>query len=798
NFTSPAQRKVTVVQGGEVVHQFDASRLSHAGRFASDKPGSLYGLSDRGLVHYTAKQPQGHPHGYTLNTFYHLNKGIRLTNLFASTLGFLVIESDEQGKRTLHVIDLSNEEEENEELIDELRSESHKLIEAFAGWSLREPLTNLLKDYPPELQVQVLVPLVDVTSKANPDIYGNQVVIEWLGKRWKEALPHVVKMLEDESASRRSAAAQIVRDMWFKNQGMEEMPWVQSTGPKLAKLLTDDDSQFVRIEAARALASFDEAAAPYVEQLHKALQDDDAKLQNMALAALSEVGPDAWLALPILTRIVKEPGELSRNSAAEAIQYMGPAAVQAVPTLLEVAAAPGDFDDKSSAGDALWWIADRGRCDVDPKVLAKAIVNGESGGPAYLAQVFGIKDLGVIIALAESLDVTHEYDSYEAFFSARALVTLGTDNELVLGYLRDLAESNRAYASLMAAGVYARLTGDNELALAVLEPALKKGERDDAYHTALRAVELIGPGVSDLLPAINVNRGKDNPYTPIKQIQTRWVLGGKPDSHLAWIASEVHHRSTNDYGEDAAEALRLLGPMADAETPKVAEVLGIFVKYSGYNRFYACTALRSIGPTVNTRAAVSKLLPLLEKQTDPSPYNRRVAAEAVWSITRDADLVANALAETLDDRGRNFFWSVHRLEQMGPHAAAAIPRLEEALEDQNPHFRRAAEQALKSIKAEAGGGPFDQNDFDAWYDELGHEDDFIAVAALWRFVEAGDPAHNDLRQRISNILPDALEGELEPDRRFPYKTLEENRRFRRALQAIEVIEMPKQNSDEPD
>lgn len=755
DFRKPSQRQIAMARGSEVVHQLDASLLNPIGQFVSDKPGSVYALGVRGLVRYTAEEPAEHPYKYELSGFYHFERHEQFTQLLISKLGFLALSRQEQGGLYLHVLDLPIKPKPS--VIEELQADMRKLLDETPPHMVREPLKKLLADHSPAVQVQALLPLVDYKLNENQAVPGNSAVIDRLGDLWEASLPHILKMLDDASAIRRASAAGVIREMWFNNQGQNHTPWMEPAGPKLAKLLTDDPSSMVRIEAARALASFDEQAAPFVEQLLAALKDDDVKLQQMAVSALSEVGPDAWLAIPILTQIVKEPGQLSRWQAAEALQAMGPAAVDAVPTLLEVAADPAAYDSKSYVGDALWWIAGLGKLEVDKKMLAKAIVNGDSGGPAYLAAELGIKDLGVAVALAESLDITSEYDNYQAYTSAEALIKLGTKSELVLDYLRELAKSDRTYARVWAAAVYAKLTGDKALAVSVLKPVLSAGANHDAYDAALRAVKLVGSDASELLSVIHPNTGDDNPWTPLNAIQARWTLGGKPDAHIKWVASELIHRSTSNYPDDAAKSLILLGPMADEQTPVIASVLQQFVPHGDYNRWHACTVLRSIGPTDNTRTALPHLKRLLDREVEPSPYNRRIAAEAIWSISRDADLVANALADTLDDRGRSYFYACKALEGMGPAASAAIERLEEATSDRNPHFRKYAKKALEAIQRPIDETLPDDEDFAAWYEALGDEDDVVAVDALWRFVHAGQPARAYLLVNTRMVTPQALE-----------------------------------------
>lgn len=848
----PQHRMLNFARGGEVVHALAVPSLSHSSDLSSDKPGSIYASTDRGLAHLTANAPQDHPHDYAVSAFYHIESPGRTRRLYASPKGFLAVVREDGEALSLHLLDLPLKPRPS--LVEQLRAEVKHLLDAHTGWGAKEPINALLKDHPPEVQVQALLPFIDYANLHGLTQPGHQVVVRRLGELWEPALPHVLKLLDDEQASRRAAAAAVIDAMRFRNQGMAEKPWIKPTGPKLAALLLNDPSVEVRIEAARALGDFDEHAAPYADVLIAALDDEALRVRQMSLSALRQVGPDAWEAVPRLIKVLDDPGEMRRDAAAEALQHMGAAARDAAPALTRMLADPAVVDGKHDASGALYWISDLATWDADPDTLANAIRHGGEGGPAHVARAFGIDDTAVIVALAESLDVSDEYESYDAAASAKALTRLRPDNPVVLGYLRELAQSGRPYARAWAAAVHADLTDDHAQAVAVLKSALASDDRDER-DAAMQAVQLLGPAAGELLAMIQPQTGAKNPWAPLNASGARWALQGRPDEHLAWVVSELGHRTTNDYAYEAAEVLAPLGPMADTHTPGIAAVLDQFVPFAEDNRWHAMVVLSGIGPTEHTRAALPKLISLLDRQREPSAYNRRVAAEALWAITRDADRVATSLADTLDDRGRNYFYTIQALERMGPAAAAAIPRLQQATADPNPYFREAAQNALNAIQAPADPTPPGQQDFERWYQALGDPDPHTAIDAVWRFAEAGEPARDFLtrrtrvltaeqREQIAQSLkqltdaidtppsplhpPDhtrtrqALEKHLKTlldipgavnirpgpsgltvhfdlsALNYPHHSLQENRRHARAMQALELIHRDPPDAPQPD
>jgi HEAT repeat protein len=121
----------------------------------------------------------------------------------------------------------------------------------------------------------------------------------------------------------------------------------------------------------------------------------------------------------------------------------------------------------------------------------------------------------------------------------------------------------------------------------------------------------------------------------------------------------------------AAMELRELGPAARPATPALAEAL----KDRSLNvRYWAATALAAIGP--DAREAVPALLAALRTVPDPKapldgplryyPDLRAVSAEALGAI--------------------------------GPAARAALPALRQALEDEHPDVRAAAQAAITKVE----------------------------------------------------------------------------------------------------
>ena len=91
----------------------------------------------------------------------------------------------------------------------------------------------------------------------------------------------------------------------------------------------------VRIEAARVLPSFGEAAHAAVPDLIPCLTSSSAALRTVAAAALPAIGGPADLVVPELTRLLEDPDPYVADTAADGLRRLAPSAASAVPALVE-------------------------------------------------------------------------------------------------------------------------------------------------------------------------------------------------------------------------------------------------------------------------------------------------------------------------------------------------------------------------------------------------------------------------------------------------------------------------------
>ena len=72
---------------------------------------------------------------------------------------------------------------------------------------------------------------------------------------------------------------------------------------------------------------------PFLSPLISAIQDEDARVRQLAPQAIGEIGPNAVSALPALIMLLADADEGSRGAACIALSGIGPAAKDALPAL---------------------------------------------------------------------------------------------------------------------------------------------------------------------------------------------------------------------------------------------------------------------------------------------------------------------------------------------------------------------------------------------------------------------------------------------------------------------------------
>ncbi|MDX1564600.1 MAG: HEAT repeat domain-containing protein [Phycisphaeraceae bacterium] len=712
------------------------------------------------------------------------------------------------------------------------------ILDQYGPTRSEKPLQEVLAPLPVAERVRVLMPLIDYGAEKSNGFSGPGSVHDLLGKWADASAASLVKALDHATTGKRLNAARAIVQLQFQNQSLDRLPWAEAAGPKLSRLLTTDPSAEVRSEAADALASLKSQVAPYASALVKALHDKNAQVARSALFAIKEAGPDAWEAIPHLLNILKQPDHTDRGTAAEALGAMGFAARQTVPAILE-AIVDNPAQDTYALDGALYWVADSYEQNIPAGRMARIIRKAAGhSAPCWMAYHRNYRDLNVAGALAEALE-----DPEASDWAMHALIRMKPEHPALLSYLRTLAESNRPNARVYAAVAYWSVTGNTEEGLVLIRQILNKAGTEEK-ETLWTVVGEMGPRAKPLLKDLKPNTKDQSPWTPLDHIASYYQIHGQPDKYLDYVADQMRPRYANDACDEAEDVLQLLGPMADSKTPGIRRSLGDFSEWATNNRWHAAAFHRQVGPTDQTRRSLPALKRLIDPAVEKSAYNRRIAAEAIWSISRDAQSALRGLRSALSERGLNFFYTLNAYERMGSDALPAVESLQKiATQDPNPHFREAARRALNTIENARPPEPTELQ-FDQWYRQLARRPNRAeaylnrqlgripltkrrAILALvkklqdpdWRTREnATDQLQRTLPGSI-NILKQALkktrfpetrmrlrklvrhaEGLKGPDNRrtYPHDKLEENRRYARILQTLALIEHLQERQAAPD
>jgi HEAT repeat protein len=188
------------------------------------------------------------------------------------------------------------------------------------------------------------------------DLAQHLAAVEGLAQAGEEAAPALVEAIEDSNEAddniRCGAAHALLRI-----DARKHLPAI------LEQLDGDDPRLTVNMATAMIRANVEPGRA--VESMIEIMQQDDLRLYNYGIKALSDLGPESCEAAPVLGRLAKgHPNADVRRRAAYSLVRLGPAGKAAVPDLLE-AIEDEDHRVREGAAFALGAIQEQ-----DPRVVA--------------------------------------------------------------------------------------------------------------------------------------------------------------------------------------------------------------------------------------------------------------------------------------------------------------------------------------------------------------------------------------------------------------------------------------------
>ncbi|MEX0776030.1 MAG: HEAT repeat domain-containing protein [Phycisphaeraceae bacterium] len=529
------------------------------------------------------------------------------------------------------------------------------------------------------------------------------------------------------------------------------------SGRELAKtmgaLLADDPSAEVRQEAARTLGRLRADAHPAIQVIIKALEDPDVSVQDHAVYALHAVGPDAWPAVPLLTSRL-EHGQGTSYHLIMALRHIGTGAQVAVPTL--VARLSNDHD----AEDADWALLEIGglRREHVPALLL-GIATGQTPHMACRAIELHPENPAVATAILQGMDGPEDHVSLDY---ARCLVRLAPRHPSLLYELAQRLQSRHEPARIGAAYACCQLDRSRDKAIQVLVASLirqtPEWRKGGLNHTAIEALGLLGPRARVALPQVRKHweiakhdASQSGQINRAVLAPALWRLGGDHQEALAVLEKDLQGDDSVVH-DDCCRAVRQFGPLALSAVPACEALLKRGGQDDRSPRWRVMSLLKDLGPATPTRA----LLPLLRElmASEESPYNRRIAAEAYWTISGDAATTTTALVELLADRSSNLNWTLQALADMGSEAASAAPALTTMAEsDPAPGVRRQARQTLEAVsQAQSHVAPSPAM-IQQWWNDLADEDQQVACRAVWRLARTKALTADSVEARLKREQP---------------------------------------------
>jgi HEAT repeat protein len=456
----------------------------------------------------------------------------------------------------------------------------------------------------------------------------------------KAVAESLAKLVGDEDASVRRAAIRALQQL---------EPGDEMVVPLMIKMLGDADPHVVAL----ATHSLAESGPDIVPAMIKAM--DDERTVYWAILVLSELGPAAEQAVPVLAEALSHEDPEVRHEAAQALRAIGPKAAPAVSELIK------SLDDEQIAVQL-------------PCVLALGSIG--TAATDALEKISSLKEsdnqLLQVCALwaIEKIDPNEERLKTE---TAPALVNL-------------FLSENQAVREAAALAVLQLEPGADVVGPLFTEAYGKASEaaRADMIDAA---ASLGGPVVSRLVI------GLDNPDGRQQAIQILGKIG--PDAAEAVPGLLKHVDDPNPaIRADIFITLGHIGPAAKAATEAATKALQDSEEVVQSSAVYA---LGSIEP--DGAACVDQITKLMESG------NPRFATVCAWALVRidpeNSGNIQRAIPLLIDATNHEQAFvrveAATTLGMIGPAAKEAIEPLEKLADDPDPDVREAAAEAIKMI-----------------------------------------------------------------------------------------------------
>jgi HEAT repeat protein len=551
-----------------------------------------------------------------------------------------------------------------------------------------------------------------------------------LGRVGTPAIPALVKIIEiGESEAACDAAGEALHDM-----GAEARQAV----PVLLEVLRKGEIVPVlrAFAAGRALAGMGPSAVAGLVEIFKETETDILRglVRMQSLKALSEIGPDAVAAAPVLAEALGKRDEPFREHIAAALCHIRPGDLEGLAALEEGLSAKRAIDRKLCAGflgelglsaaAAVPALA-RATVDQDASVRSQAALamgrigwNGTVAVPTLVrlltdsdtdvrkkaATALGLcalKPEKAVPALAKAL---HDENANVRAEAALALAEYGVAARTAAPALAEALQDEKEWPSLAASNTLLEIGGD-PAAIGALAKVLKDS-RASRRAAAASILQSCGPGAANALsnclgdsdPKVRRAAYASLAYlgeagkaavpgliemTKDQDANTRsFALGclervGPPATVVA-AARPALHDTDPSVRMSAATALGNLGSVAAAAAP---DLLSLTKDANAQVRISSALAVCKAAP-----GHVEDVLPVIRAELTGSDLQNRVAAAtAMLELPGQSAAALKVLREILETtkNGGDRLTAVQALRAPGAPASEVIPLIREALRDED-------------------------------------------------------------------------------------------------------------------
>lgn len=563
-----------------------------------------------------------------------------------------------------------------------------------------------------EAEVAKLIEALDTATGAA--LYATVDDLADHGADAKAAVPALVDLLGDADENLRWRAARTLGAI-----GPDAAPAV----PTLAERLSDENP-LVRAQSAYALGLIGEASKSVVPQLVKTVGDEDPLVRRAALRALHRIKPDRDVTRPLFLKLLQESKpdvvtavlhsmaemgadavpaldealdhQEARYWALLVVQELGPPAKSLVPKITEMIKDEDEPEVRMHAILALGAIGEDAESAV-PAIMeqfAADKVNAVRYAAAYALPQMGAKEAKDVLQRAVEDNAETEGDLFLRVIAARGLAQLFPEDEEIEQqsvdvFIEGLQSKDR---NVRRAAVRAMAESDapSESVAPQLVAAIQQAD-DELVSDVVAMLSSLG---AQAVP--RVKRGLANKDLRGYAAVILGNIGPEAKDAVPELVDALDVEGDPDFRREVLFTLGRIGPPAAPAVPKIIEIL----KSDTNERVIsaACYALGSVGTEASEAAPA-----LVGIYNDGTEFQKMVAIWALLKVRPGVESVVQR-AIPLMIKGLGYEREEVRTEaakalgSIGPKAKAALPHLQNLLDDESETVREATKAAIESIQ----------------------------------------------------------------------------------------------------